>query len=395
MLDSISAAFGIASAAIIAANSILVILASLSKARPLELEPGSPQEHASVAVIVPVYGEGPRVRYVLRSLGEVRYPKDRLTLVVVGEEGDDETYREISRLCETSGNLLDCGGVRGVYVVNRSGVRGKPAALNYALKHVNADVVAVYDAEDTVHRDHVSIAVRLLEDRSVGAVQFVREVSPYPSDLAEAQRSDFYFYYMVLQPYLMRKTGLAEVCGSAFFARLSLLKSLGGFNESSPAEDLDLTYRLGARGMRVLVALPPSATRPVVRTSSLVKQRARWIRGGILSIPTGLRALPRSAPLLLVTGLTPLTSVTSTVAVLLLVAGLIKGSAPVLSWYAISALAAACLLGTLFTLLSGYGRGGGLKHLAAMSVVYFLASWRAVVELAVSPRSWTRSESKA
>ncbi len=395
MLDLASAVLSALSAAILAVSSTLMLAASLSGARPLDPEPGNPREYASVAVIVPVYREGPHVRYVLQSLKGVRYPRDRLTLVVVGEEGDDETYREISRLCETSEGYLDCGGVRGVYIINKSGARGKPAALNFALGRVDADVVAVYDAEDTVHPDHISIAVRLLEDESVGAVQFVREVSPYPGNLAESQRFDFHFYYMVFQPYLAHRTGLAEVCGSAFFMRLSLLKSLNGFNSSSPAEDLDLTYRLGARGLKVLVSLPPSFTRPVVRTSSLVKQRARWIRGGILSIPTGLRALPRSAPLLLVTGLMPLTSVVSTVAFLLLAVGLATGSASALSWSAAAVLAVVCSLGALPVVLAGRDGRGGLKYLAAMSPVYFLASWRAVFELAVSPRDWTKSESKA
>lgn len=395
MLDSISAVLGTISAVIIAANSVVMLLASAGRARPLEVYPEGDRTDVSVAILVPAYREGPHIRYVLRSLKFVEYPKDRLKLIVVGERDDLETYHEIARICEVDGDTINCGGVRGVYLINASGARGKPSALNFALKYVDADVVAVYDAEDSVHPNHVSIAVRLLEDESVAAVQFVREMAQVAGRLGEAQVADFYFYYLVIQPYLMRSTGLAEICGSAFFIKHSVLRRVGGFNTASPAEDLDLTYRIGALGLRVLIAQPPSITRPIVRVSSLVKQRARWIRGGLLSIPTGLRAAPRTLPLLLITGFMPVSTVTSTLTVLLGIVGLVSGCDLSLCVYAVIAASSACSLGLVPVSLSSTGRTIALKNLAVMSAIYYLASWRAIAELIVSPRDWSKSEFKA
>ncbi|MEM1650599.1 MAG: glycosyltransferase family 2 protein [Sulfolobales archaeon] len=395
MLDLASTILCSVSAFIILSNSILMLLASLSRARPLELSRSGVQSKVEVAIVVPAYREGPFIHYVIQSLKEVDYPKNHLKLVIVGEEDDVETYREIEKLCDVRSDHIDCGGIRGIYIVNTSGERGKPAALNFALKYVDADIIGFYDAEDLVHPKHVSIAVELLEDSSVAAVQFVREVAKIPGALGEAQAADFYFYYMVLQPFLMRYTGLAEICGSAFFIKSSLLKETGGFNTNSPAEDLDLTYRLGALGLKVLLALPPSTTRPIASTSSLIKQRARWIRGGILSIPTGFSAAPRSIPLMLITGFMPITTVTSSLTLLLGVVALLTGSTLTLSKYAIVALVFACVLGASSVLASNLGKTRMLRYLAIMSFVYYLASWRALVELFTSPRSWTKSQSKA
>ncbi|MEM1623386.1 MAG: glycosyltransferase family 2 protein [Sulfolobales archaeon] len=395
MLDLASAILCSVSAIIVLSNSVLMLLASLSRSRPLEINHSGVQPKVRVAIVVPAYREGPFIHYVIQSLKEVDYPKDYLKLVIVGEEDDVETYREVAKLCDIRDEYLDCGGVKGVYLVNKSRARGKPAALNFALKYVNADVIGFYDAEDSIHPKHVSIAVELLKDSSVAAVQFVREVARIPGALGEAQAADFHFYYMVLQPFLMRYTGLAEICGSAFFIKSSLIKEVGGFNINSPAEDLDLTYRLGALGLRILLALPPSTTRPIANTSSLIKQRARWIRGGILSIPTGLSAAPRSIPLVLVTGFMPITTVTSSLALLLGVVVLLMGSTVTLSKYAIVALVLACVLGASSVLVSNLGATRMLKYLAVMSIVYYLASWRALVELFTSPRSWTKSQSKA
>ena len=191
----------------------------------------------------------------------------------------------------------------------------------------------------------------------------------------------------------MHKTWLPEICGSAFFTRLSYLNKVGGFNLGSPAEDLDLTYRFGARGWKIVVAEPPSVTRPITRTSSLVKQRARWIRGGILAIPQGVRALPRSAPLLLVTGLMPISSVTSTLALIFSLASILLGGGQQ-AIIVILVLVSASSIGALPLALLAGNKERIFKYLGLMSAIYFLASWRAVIELFVAPHSWNKSEDK-
>ncbi|MCX8185121.1 MAG: glycosyltransferase family 2 protein [Sulfolobales archaeon] len=395
MLDLVSAVFSLISISILSANSAVVTLAYLSRSRPVEVYPENLYEYPEVTIVVPAYRERSSIHHVLQSLKEVRYPRDKLKVVVVGESDDIETYREISKFCKAGNQLLNCGEVVGIYIENSSGVRGKPAALNYALRYINTDILAVYDAEDTIHPDHVLTAVKILEDSDVVAVQFIREVANTSSKLSKAQIADFYFFYEVFQPYIAHKTGLAEVCGSAFFIKVPHLVSIGGFNISSPTEDLDLTYRIGARRWKVVLAYPPSTTRPISRFSSLVKQRARWIRGGILSISVGLRAVPRSIPLLLITGFTPIAAITSTIAVAVGFAGLLLGFEMTLFRRVILVLAAVCVLGSTPVVLANPGGRSALKYLAVMSAVYYLAIWRAVFELLTAPRSWTKSDFKA
>lgn len=393
MYDTLALLFGLVSAIIISANTTLITLSLLSKSTPLEPPANSPSRQPNVTIVIPAYREGQNIRHVLQTIKDVDYPKDKLEVVIVGEEGDFETYSEVIKICEVVEGGLDCGGVRSRYLVNYSGTRGKPAALNFALRYVKSEIVAFFDAEDSVHRDHIAVAVSLLEDDSVSAVQFIREIAPGPGKVSEAQRADSWLYYRVILPYIMRKTWLPEICGSAFFTRLSYLNSVGGFNQRSPAEDLDLTYRFGARGWRVVVATPPSITRPITRTSSLIKQRARWIRGGILAIPQGLKALPRSAPLLLMTGIMPISSVTSTLTLVFgLLSVLTEAEQNALTAFLILVLASSA--GALSLALLVENREKIFKYLVLMSAIYFLASWRAIIELIISPHSWNKSEDK-
>jgi len=396
VLEVLAVTSGLLTLVILTANNLVLAAAALSRVRPYEVCEDLEVDRGRIAVIVPAYREGDTIHHVLTSLRDVDYDKRLLKLIVVGEEGDPETYAAVSRVCRVDGELLNCYGVAGRYLVNKSGMRGKAAALSYALKYVDAEYVAVYDAEDTAHSRHFKVALRILRDETVAAVQFVRRVAARSRTIEKAQEEDFNLYYMRVQPFMSKYFGLAELGGSAFLVKAKCLWAVGGVNPRAPAEDLDLTYRLASKGWRVVIALPPSETRSITTLGSLVRQRSRWIRGGILSIPLGIRALPRSLPLLVITGITPLSTVTSTTMLVAVLVDLALGSCMHYLTYILIALvvvSSTSILATIF--LSGNSDViRKLKYVAVMSAVYYLATWKALVDALRAPYSWERSESK-
>ena len=396
MLEVLPVVSGLLTVVILLANNIVLAAAALSRARPYEVceDPGS--NYGRITLVVPAYREGDTIHFLLNSLRDVDYDRGLLRLIIVGEEDDSETYDAVGRVCRVDGEILDCYGIAGRYLVNRSGMRGKAAALSYALRYVDTEYVAVYDAEDTIHPKHFKVALRILSDSSVAAVQFVRRVVARYRTIEKAQEEDFNLYYTRIQPFMSRYFGLAELGGSAFLIRTECLRAVGGVNPRAPAEDLDLTYRLASRGWRVVVALPPSETRSLTTLGSLIKQRSRWIRGGLLAIPLGIRAMPRSLPLLIVTGIAPFSTVTSTVMLAALLVNAVVGLHVRCLIYVLVALVVVSATSTLTALLL-MGNAGGLgklKYVAVMSAVYYLATWRALLDMLRSPYSWSRSESK-
>lgn len=396
MLEALAVTSGLLTLVILTANNLVLAAAALSRVRPYEVRENLEVDRGRIAVIVPAYREGGTIHHLLASLRDVDYDKRLLKLIVVGEEDDPETYAAISRVCKVDGELLDCYGIAGRYLVNRSGMRGKAAALSYALKYVDAEYVAVYDAEDTVHPRHFRVALRILRDETIAAVQFVRRVIARSRTIEKAQEEDFNLYYIKIQPFMSKYFGLAELGGSAFLVKTKCLQAVGGVNPRAPAEDLDLTYRLASKGWRVVIAFPPSETRSITTLGSLVKQRSRWIRGGILSIPLGIRALPRSLPLLIVTGITPLSTVTSTTMLVALLVDLVLGLYTHYLTYILAALVAVSATSIITAIfLSGNSNViERLKYLAVMSVVYYLATWKALIDTLRTPYSWEKSESK-
>jgi cellulose synthase/poly-beta-1,6-N-acetylglucosamine synthase-like glycosyltransferase len=396
VLEVLPVASGLLTLVVLLANNLVLVAAALSRARPYEVGDDLGGSYGRVTLVVPAYREGDTIHFLLTSLRDIDYDRGSLKLIIVGEEDDRETYDAVSRVCRVDGEVLDCYGIAGRYLVNRSGMRGKAVALSYALRYVDTEYVAVYDAEDTVHPKHFKVALRVLSDSSVAAVQFVRRVVARYRTVEKAQEEDFNMYYTRVQPFMSKYFGLAELGGSAFLIKTECLRAVGGVNPRAPTEDLDLTYRLASRGWRVLVALPPSETRSITTLGSLIKQRSRWIRGGILAIPLGIRALPRSLPLLIVTGITPLSTVTSTVMFVALLVDLVVG---LYTRYLLYILVTLVVLSATSTLTSLLLLGnpvdvGKLKYIAVMSAVYYLATWRALLDILRAPYSWDRSESK-
>lgn len=396
MLEALTMVSGLLTLAILTANNIVLVAAALSRARPYDVGEDLGASYGRITILVPAYKEGGTIHYVLTSLRDIDYDRSLLKLLIIGEADDPETYAAVSRVCRVDGESLDCYGIVGQYLVNRTGMRGKAAALSYALKYVDTEYVAVYDAEDSVHPKHFRVALRILSDDDVAAVQFVRVVIGRSRSIEKAQEEDFNLYYTKIQPFMSKHFGLAELGGSAFLIKTRCLKVVGGVNPRAPAEDLDLTFRLASRGWRVVVALPSSETRSITSLSSLVRQRSRWIRGGILSIPLGIRALPRSLPLLIITGITPLSAITSTTMFLALLADLVAGSYTQYLLYVPAALLVVSSISVLTVLLLSEKSNSisAIKYVATMSAVYYLATWKAVVDALRAPHSWEKSNSK-
>ncbi len=396
MLEVLTVVSGLLTLVILTASNIVLVAAALSRARPYDVCEDLGTSYGRITILVPAYKEGGTIHYLLTSLRDVDYDRSLLKLLIIGEVGDLETYAAISRVCRVDGESLDCYGIAGQYLVNRTGMRGKAAALSYALKYVDTEYVAVYDAEDSVHPKHFKAALKILSNDDIAAVQFVRVVISRSTSIEKAQEEDFNLYYTKIQPFMSKHFGLAELGGSAFLIKTGCLKAVGGVNPRAPTEDLDLTFRLASRGWKVVIALPPSETRSITSLSSLVRQRSRWIRGGILSIPLGIRALPRSLPLLVITGITPLSTVTSTTMFITLLVDLVAGFHTQYSLYALAALLVVSSVSVLNVLHLSEKSSSirVLKYVATMSAVYYLATWKALVDALRAPHSWEKSDSK-
>lgn len=169
---------------------------------------------------------------------------------------------------------------------------GKAAALNDALKISMGEVVCVFDADARVDKGFLNKIVRHLGHPQVGAVQSQKVISnPERNFLTKCQ-----FYEYAHDTYLQMGRdsvkGAAELRGNGQLIKREALLDVGGWNEETLTDDLDLSTCLHLKGWVIRFSPEDKVYEEAVSNiPSLIKQRRRWTEGSIRRYLTYLHRL--------------------------------------------------------------------------------------------------------
>jgi cellulose synthase/poly-beta-1,6-N-acetylglucosamine synthase-like glycosyltransferase len=224
----------------------------------------------AVAVVVPARDEAAVLEPTLASLDALDYPRTLLEIVVVDDGSVDATLALATEAAATMRHR--------VRVVHHDRGAGKARRLNEVVQSLGADFVLVLDADHWVSPD---LLRRMLSG-------FVGQTDVACVQVASAVRNgdDGVLTKMLELEYLCRcrafypGKAMGVFVGSGGLFRRSALLAVGGFNPAMLTEDVDLSYRLYAGGMRIVYDdavqsrdLAPSTL------SGFFRQRYRWMRG--------------------------------------------------------------------------------------------------------------------
>lgn len=192
---------------------------------PIEWEP-------EITVVIAAWNEGPRIESCIRSLLELDYPGDKLSLLVIGG-GTDNTRDVCQRLRQE-------GVIRFIPEATR---RGKWTALNDAIEHITTDVIAFTDGDCRPKRDWLRNLTKHAKDVDIvnGAV-----ISPhFKSPIAKLYASYFFIANFVI-PLGTRLFGPSFFIGQNSLVKMHVFKRLRF--KDSVVEDMRFaleTRRLG------------------------------------------------------------------------------------------------------------------------------------------------------
>ena len=132
--------------------------------QPIVSSSAADRELPIYSVLVALYKEANQVDNLADALGKINWPADRQQILLVCEEGDEET---IAR-CQ-----LHCDDPRFQTIVcPRSQPQTKPKALNYALPLARGEFLVLYDAEDRPHKDQLREAYsKFGQDKNFACLQ--------------------------------------------------------------------------------------------------------------------------------------------------------------------------------------------------------------------------------
>ena len=152
--------------------------------------------------------------------------------------------------------------------------------LNEALTLTSGDVICVFDADATVEPDFLRRIIPFLADANVGAVQARKVISNANYNLLTQCQN--YEYSLDANNQCGRESiyGAVELRGNGQLIKRIAVEEVGGWNENSVTDDLDMSTRLHKSGWDIRFAHKVIVNEEgVVSAKALFKQRHRWTEG--------------------------------------------------------------------------------------------------------------------
>ena len=225
-------------------------------------------------VLVPLFHESQMVTQIMQGLSALRYPPDKLDIILITEEVDPLTTQAVAKALRRPFRQV---------VVPEGSPQTKPRALNFALQTSGAAFVTIYDAEDRPHPDQLLAAIAAFDVRpDWAAVQAPLDYYNHDDNWLTRQFAlEYAALFHVWVPFLARLGLPFPLGGTSNHMRRAPLNAVGGWDSYNVTEDADLSFRLAAYGHKIGFIHPPTQEEAVSILPDWRLQRARWIKGYI------------------------------------------------------------------------------------------------------------------
>lgn len=253
--------------------NVSIIFAGIRSKRKLLSSEDEIKEFPTFSLIVPAKDEEIVVRRCLDGILGLNYPKDKVEVIVVDGDSKDST---VSICSEFSAKYPET-----FRIITEEDSDGKPAALNLGLRQATGDIVGVFDADSLPESQTLRKVASYFRDPKIKAIQGrTTSLNERRNILTRVIAMEEKTWF---QASLVGKENLrlfVPLTGSCQFVRREVLEELGGWDETSLTEDVELALRLVER--KYLIKYAPdicSGQETPNGLSDLFKQRVRWYRG--------------------------------------------------------------------------------------------------------------------
>lgn len=232
----------------------------------------------TVTIQLPVFNERTVAARLIRSIGALDYPPDRLEIQVLDDSTDEtaDIIDEEVRTLRRSG--IDAQALR------RADRRGfKAGALDFGLRSAKGELVCIFDADFVPEPAFLRQLVGYFDDASVGMVQARWGHKNRDESLLTRAESALLDGHFVIEHKVRSDGGLFfNFNGTAGIWRRAAIESAGGWQHDTLTEDLDLSYRAQLEGWRfvyVPFVVAPAEVPPDI--AAFKSQQHRWAKGSV------------------------------------------------------------------------------------------------------------------
>ncbi|PSG99423.1 MAG: hypothetical protein BRC29_04875 [Nanohaloarchaea archaeon SW_7_43_1] len=227
-----------------------------------------PTRFPSVTFLVPAYNEEEHIQNCIRSLLDMDYPMDKLEIIAINDGSVDSTLERMQEFSDR------------IEIIDKEN-SGKPNSLNKALGRVETELVACMDADSFAEKDMLKSMVGHMEQNDVKGVTTAMKVRN-PETWAQKVMWAEYIYNLFLRKLFAIFDAQWVMPGPGSLYDAEYLKELGGWDEETLTEDMEIAFRMFKDG-----AVIKNSTNAYVDTESpatfrgLIDQRTRWYGGYI------------------------------------------------------------------------------------------------------------------
>ncbi len=235
-----------------------------------------PDEELPVyTVLLPVYYEPEIVQNLLRGIGHLHYPADKLEVLLLTEEDDTATQ---AALLDTPVELVR------VIVVPDHQPKTKPAACNYgmSLPGLKGELITIYDAEDIPDPLQLRRAVVALRraPADVGCLQArLCYFNERQNLLTRWFTMEYDQWFAAILPAVAQARNVVPLGGTSCHMTARVWREVGGWDAYNVTEDADLGVRLARYGYRTLILDSITFEEANSDVINWIRQRSRWYKG--------------------------------------------------------------------------------------------------------------------
>lgn len=239
--------------------------------------PEKPAFMPAVTFMVAAYNEEAVLPHKIANTLALDYPAEKLHIVFVTDGSTDGTNRVIEQ----------CPRARLLYEPQR---KGKTAAVNRAMQHVQTPIVVFSDANTLLNPEAVKQLVKHFADEQVGAVAGEKKIMADGRSGAEAQGEGMYWKYeSQLKKWDAELYSVMGAAGELFAIRTRLYESIPA---DTILDDFVISFGVNRKGYKVMYE--PHAYASETPSASLAEEYKRKVRISA----GGFQAMGRLLPLL-------------------------------------------------------------------------------------------------
>jgi 1,2-diacylglycerol 3-beta-glucosyltransferase len=224
-----------------------------------------------VSVMIPGHNEESVITHTVENILAMDY--GNFEVIVIDDRSTDNTASVIKDLEKKYDKVK-------ALIRDKDAFPGKSAVLNDAFQIAKGEAVLIFDADATVDPDFLSKLIPNLEPQDVGAVQARKVIRNKDVNFLTRCQNNEYTMDAHFQVSRDSVKGAVELRGNGELIKRQALEDIGGWNNYTITDDLDMSTRLHIKGWDVRYCLEAVVYEEgIIYLYPLFRQRRRWLEG--------------------------------------------------------------------------------------------------------------------